>query len=69
MENLVKSLHAALIEKYALTQAGRSPEIAASFALENYLSMYRHCSGKEIYLQQELEDIQAANEKRKCEVA
>lgn len=66
MESVIKQLHEALIEKYDLMQSGRCSKIAASFALENYLSMYRHCSDKEIYLQQELEDILSANEKRRA---
>lgn len=66
MESLVKALYEALVEKYKLMEAGRSPEIAASFAVENYLSMYRHSADKEIYLQQELEDVLLANEKRRA---
>jgi hypothetical protein len=66
MEKIVKDLYDALVEKYKLMGTGRSPEIAASFAVENYLSMYRHCADKEIYLAQELEDVLLANEKRRA---
>lgn len=62
MENLEKALYEALVEKYKFMGTGRSPEIAASHVLEIYLSMWRYSADKEIYLQQELEDVLLANE-------
>lgn len=62
MENVLKDLHAALLEKY---KTAYNPIAAAQYALSDFVAMYRTCGAEAVeYLKQDLEDVIACNQKR-----